>query len=185
MFTIYIMDYDIYESDEQRDLRLAVREEVVNNNPDLLFAWIRKYKLPKIKLPPPIVIQNPIGAQVPANTRSIYELTLTSPVDDPHFLRQKLDLICKSNMFEVISYIGAFELTQARLPHIHAILYSKRKFLDASKMKKMFPHRMEIKKVRDHQAYLNYIFKEKDNPDIIQYCQDKNVTQLFEENVET
>lgn len=166
-------------SDEEVELKLAIHAWVYEKNYDLIDEYWRKYKyVSPVKAP--VRNQEIPDVDVPPGVRSIYELTLTMPVDDPHFLKQKLEVICKSNMFEVVKYLGAFELTQAGLPHIHAILYSKRKFLDASKMKKIFPHRFELKKVRDHHAYLNYIFKEKDNNVIIQYCQEKGITQIFE-----
>lgn len=134
---------------------------------------------PKPKKPERVKqVQDPIP--VPPGTDSVYELTLTSPDDDVYYLRQSLQKIVESRMFEVIHFKACIELTQAGLPHIHAILYSKKKFLDATKLKTKFKHRAELSKVRMHSNYLNYIKKEDGNITIQEYCQKKGVPQFWD-----
>lgn len=117
---------------------------------------------------------------VPEGTCSIYELTMTSPDDDVYYLRQSLQKIVESRMFEVIAWKACIELTKAGLPHIHAILYSKKDFLDASKLKTKFKHRAEMVKVRSHANYLNYMKKEDGNAIIADYCQKKGIPQFWD-----
>lgn len=113
------------------------------------------------------------------NWESAYEVTLTTTKDDPYELRQWIQKIAKSAMYEVIDMPYCIELTQAGLPHIHAILYSKKKFIDGTKIKKLkFPYRYECKRVKDLAAYKNYIIKEKNNPIIIEYCLKKGISQF-------
>lgn len=134
------------------------------------------YKEPKV--PRDIrTLENPIS---PPGTKSVYELTLTSPVDDPYSLRQYLSKVVKSRMFDVILCVSCIELTEAGMPHIHALLYTSRPYLDASKIKTSikFPHRFELKIVRSCIDYINYLFKEKNNPLIIEYCNRKGVSQF-------
>lgn len=115
---------------------------------------------------------------IPAH-ESVYELTLTSTEDDPYYLRMTLERIEKSAMFEIVHYEACIELTKAGLPHLHAILYSKRKTLDASKLKKMFKYRAELKKVRNEIAFINYIKKEDGNPIVYDYCSKKGIPQIW------
>lgn len=110
---------------------------------------------------------------------SIYELTITTTKDDPYELRQIIFKIAQSAMFEVVSCAACIELTKAGLPHIHAILYSKRKYLDASKIKRFTPYRYELKRVRNESAYTEYIKKEKDNLTVSTYCEKKGIPQFF------
>lgn len=113
------------------------------------------------------------------NWESAYEVTLTTTKDDPYELRQFIKKIADSAMFSVVDMPYCIELTEAGMPHIHAILYSKKRFIDASKIKKLgFPYRYECKRVKNLDAYKNYIMKEKENPIIIDYCLKKGIEQF-------
>jgi len=111
---------------------------------------------------------------------SLYELTLTTTVDDPYELRMSLDKIVKSAMFEVKGYIACIELTKNSLPHIHALLFSTRKYIDGSKIKKLYKYRYECKRVRMPKNYYDYLNKEKNNPLVIDYCAKKGIPQIWE-----
>lgn len=119
---------------------------------------------------------------------SMYELTLTTTKDDPYELRQYLKKIVESRMFEIVYWEACMELTQAGIPHIHAVLYSKRKYLDGSKIKApkgiAYPYRYEHKRVKMPQNYLNYIKKENGNPIIVDYCLKKGIPQFWDSNVQ-
>lgn len=115
---------------------------------------------------------------LPAYT-SCYEVTLTSTKDDPYELRQWIQKIANSAMYAVVDMPYCIELTEKGIPHIHAILYSNKKYCDGTKVKRMkFPYRYEFKRVRDIEKYKNYIYKEKDNPVIIEYCFRKGIPQF-------
>lgn len=116
---------------------------------------------------------------IPAH-ESVYEFTLTTTVDDPYQLRMVLDRIAKSAAYEIVHLKACIELTKAGLPHLHAILYSTRKLLDASKIKRWTPYRYELKKVYREEAFLNYIKKENGNPIISDYCSKKGIPQFWE-----
>jgi len=111
---------------------------------------------------------------------SLYELTLTTTLDDPYELRMSLDRISKSAMFDVKGYIACIELTKNSLPHIHALLFSTRKYIDGSKIKKLYKYRYECKRVRMPKNYYDYINKESSNPIVIDYCTKKGIPQLWE-----
>lgn len=111
---------------------------------------------------------------------SIYELTLTTDNDDVYELRTAFHKIVKSAMFSVKGYIACIELTKLGLPHIHALLFSNSKYIDASKIKKLYKKRYECKRVRQPENYYNYLFKEKENPLIIDYCAKKGIEQFWE-----
>lgn len=112
--------------------------------------------------------------------RSIYELTLTTSKDDPKALCIAMTKIVKSKMVGSIRCKYSIELTKSGLPHIHAIIYSSKKFIDASKIKPFWQERYELKKVISEEHYLNYILKEKNNPAIIAYCAKHNLKQFQE-----
>lgn len=134
------------------------------------FAQKQGWRKPKVAQP---------VAQLPPGALSAYEITLTTTKDDPYELRQWIQKIGKSAMFEIIDMPYAIELTEKGLPHIHAIAYSTKKTIDGSKIKKLkFPYRYECKRVKTLQAYQNYILKEKDNPIIIDYCNRKGIEQF-------
>lgn len=111
---------------------------------------------------------------------SLYELTLTTTVDEPYELRTALERIVKSAMFEVKGYIACMELTKQGLPHIHALLFCKRKYIDGSKIKKLYKYRYECKRVRMPANYYEYLKKEQDNPEIQDYCDRKGIPQIWE-----
>lgn len=111
---------------------------------------------------------------------SIYELTLTVPTDDAYSLRQGLLRILQSKMFEIKGFIACIELTKQGLPHIHALLFSNKKYLDSTKIKTMYEWRYELKRVRLPGNYYDYINKEKNNPTVIDYCAQKGIPQFWE-----
>lgn len=115
----------------------------------------------------------------PEKDGSVYELTLTSPDDDVYYLRETLSKIVASKMFDVIRWQACIELTKTGLPHIHAILYSHKKYLDGTKIKKMFRHRYELSRVRSEEKYLLYIKKEITNNIVIDYCAKKGIPQIW------
>lgn len=130
-------------------------------------------------------IQAQRGALIPTihvkhnfGQKSIYELTLTTGKDDPKALISAIDKILKSKMVSSLQSAYSVELTKAGLPHIHAIVYSSRRFIDASKIKSFWQERFELKKVISEEHYLNYILKEKNNPVIIEYCKKHNILQF-------
>lgn len=110
---------------------------------------------------------------------SIYELTLTTPDDDPYELRSALERIVKSAMFEVKGYIACLELTVKGIPHIHALLFSNRKYIDGSKIKALYTYRYECKRVRRPADYYEYLQKEDGNPLVEDYCVKKGIPQLW------
>jgi len=85
-------------------------------------------------------------------------------------------------MYGVTAWKAAVELTEAGLPHIHAILYSSNKYCDGTKVKSTikYPYRYEFKRVKSLVGYNNYIMKEKNNPLIIDYCQKKGIPQFWD-----
>lgn len=110
---------------------------------------------------------------------SVYEITLTTTKNDPYELRTYINKIANSKIFKVYDMPYCIELTEKGLPHIHAILYSQKKYIDASKIKKIgFPYRFTCKRVIDIDAYNNYIKKEKDNPIVIDYCKKRGIPQF-------
>lgn len=110
---------------------------------------------------------------------SCYELTLTTPNDDPYQLRQAFQSMCDSAMVDPVMAYACIELTKAGLPHIHAIIFSKKKYLDSNKLKRFTPHRFELKRVRQMDNYINYIKKEDGNQSIIDYCLLKGIPQFW------
>lgn len=111
---------------------------------------------------------------------SMYELTLTTDVDEPYDLRMALDRIVRSAMFDIKGFIAVIELTKAGLPHIHALLFSRRKYIEAAKIKTIYAKRYECKRVRKPKCYYDYIMKERDNPLVVDYCARKGIPQIWE-----
>lgn len=118
---------------------------------------------------------------------SVYELTLTTTKDDPYEIRMYFDKIVKSKMFDVKAFKACMELQQNGNPHIHAMLWSGKKVLNSNhvKTKIKYPYRFTLKFVRRQQNFYNYILKEKDSPNIIEYCLKKGIPQIWHtENTE-
>lgn len=112
---------------------------------------------------------------------SMYELTLTTTKDDPYELRQWFSKIVKSAMFDVVGYRACVELTEKGMPHIHAILYSGKKSLDASKVKALkYPYRYELARVRNHLAFSNYLIKMEKDVRVNMYCESKGIPQIWD-----
>lgn len=120
-----------------------------------------------------------VPTQQEVEYQSTYELTLTTTKDDPYELRTWSKKIADSKIFGVHDMPYCIELTKNGLPHIHALIYSTKKYIDGSKVKKLgYPYRYECKRVIDLSAYNNYIIKEKNNTTIIEYCQRKGIPQF-------
>lgn len=115
-------------------------------------------------------------------------VTLTTDIDEPHALIAAADKIIKSNMFDIRHYWYAVELTKAGLPHIHMLIGSHAKRFDASKIKSFWKKRYECVKPIDKtgDAYYKYLFKEINNPIVIDYCIKHGIAQTksSEETVE-
>lgn len=143
---------------------------------DVEFNKIVELKMPIHAAPAALIT----GSKHNYGQRSIYELTLTTSKDDPKALCIAMTKIVKSKMVGSIRCKYSIELTKSGLPHIHAIIYSSKKFIDASKIKPFWQERYELKKVISEEHYLNYILKEKNNPAIIAYCAKHNLKQFQE-----
>lgn len=137
---------------------------------------LKVYGPKKVKRAPKITVDNPVPDHV-----SSYELTLTTTKDDPYELRTYLHKVVQSKMFGVTGFKACIELTQAGLPHIHAILYTDKKYVDATKIRTAikYPYRYECVKVRDPVKYYNYLIKEKNNATVNIYCQQKGIPQIW------
>lgn len=148
---------------------------------DAVFMEIAKVRAPVRNADTAVNEGGPIAElrtfNVPA-AQSVYELTLTTGRDDPLALDAAMKKILKSKMFRIIAYQYAFELTQKGLPHVHAILYSGKRFMDATKMGTFWQERFELKKVISEKHYINYIFKEKNNKLVIDYCRKRKIDQF-------
>lgn len=161
-------------------------------DPTLLTQWVRKWELSrpkyrKVKFAEPERAPGvlPPKAEMPPGAVSAYELTLTTVGDHPNELRDYLAKVIKSTVFDVVDWEACIELTEAGLPHIHAILYSRKKYVDASKIKApkgpiKFPWRYELARVKNLDNYLNYIHKENGNPVIKAYCEKHNIPQFWD-----
>lgn len=114
---------------------------------------------------------------------SLYELTLTTNSDDIYTLRQWFAKIVKSAMFEVRGFMACIELQKNGNPHIHALIFSKKKYCDGTKIAKSlkFPWRYTFSRVRMPNNYYEYLNKEHANPDVIQFCAQKGVDQFWDE----
>lgn len=162
-------DYQ-YVKDNDYDIDLFRTEREISH---------RFEKSRKVKKPAQEPIQEP--AEIIPEHKSVYELTLTTTKDDPYELRAYLNKIVRSRMFGVVKWKACYELTEAGMPHIHAILYSENKYCDATKIKALkFPYRYELKPVRSLHGFNNYILKEKNNPIVIEYCAKKGIPQIFD-----
>lgn len=163
---------------EDCELVIAMYYERERNDSSRIQAWVKKYRL---CIPPHEPAKNPGEiTRAPAQYESIYELTLTTTVDDPYDLRSTLASVVKSAMFDVTYYQACLELTKNAMPHIHAIIYSSRKYLDASKVKRFTKYRYELKRVRSEEAFINYIKKSLGDKDIQQYCERKGIPQIWD-----
>lgn len=113
------------------------------------------------------------------NYKSVYELTITSVSVDPSRIVSELDRVVNSVQSSVVNYHACIELTQAGMPHIHAILYSSLKYINQSKLKRFIQDRYSCKLVRDEKKFLAYIHKEKGNHIVEAYCTRHNVPQFI------
>ena len=113
--------------------------------------------------------------------KSVYELTLTTPDDDPLPLRRFLDRVVSSKMFGVLAFTACFELTKNGMPHIHAMLWSSKNLLNSNhiRVKMGYPHRFTLSKVRMETNYWDYIHKDCDNPETQAYCAKHDLEQIW------
>ena len=110
--------------------------------------------------------------------KSHYELTITSIKDDLYELRTIVKKISESKMFSIIDMPFCIELTKAGIPHVHCYIKSMKPYIDRSKMKKFIPYRFSCERVKSEKGYFEYLFKEKDNPIVIDYCNKKGIPQF-------
>lgn len=144
----------------------------------------RKNRIPE---PPPVeALERPKVEEerpelAPPPHESVYELTLTTTKDDPYELRGALEKIVKSFMFEVVAWEACIELQQNGFPHIHAVIYSSRKYCDGTKIRTVqkFPYRYTFSRVKHLPQFLLYIKKEKNNAQVIDYCLLKGIPQFW------
>lgn len=135
-----------------------------------------------VKYPLPVPIPELPGVPDVPPHASVYELTLTTDEDNVQYLIESYNKVKASKMFGVVHSYACVELTQQGLPHIHAVLFSDKKYLDASKIKGKpvnFTKRYELKRVRNIGNYLNYIRKEDGNVNIQEYCLKNQVPQFW------
>lgn len=118
---------------------------------------------------------------LPYDAASAYEVTLTSTKDDPKELRDYLKKIVESKMYSVKAWEACIELQENGNPHIHAVIYSDKKYCDGTKVKSRikFPYRYKFARVRSIENYLKYIHKENDNLVIQEYCERHAIPQFF------
>lgn len=112
------------------------------------------------------------------NYESCYELTITSLSEDPKDLLQSFDTIVNSKMVSCIGYDRCIELTHNGYPHIHAAIYSSKKYLDAKKICALSKTRTSLSRVRNLDNFFNYINKDRDNQSTISYCLKHSVEQF-------
>lgn len=112
--------------------------------------------------------------------KSVYAMTLTTSEDDPYMLRDFIIKFTNSRMYRVSAIAYSFELTKKGIPHIHAMVWSTKKYLDAKKIEQRlgFKGRYTLDKVNDEISYANYMLKDRSNQDVIDYCTKKGITQI-------
>lgn len=122
-----------------------------------------------------------IAGLLPYDAASAYEVTLTTTKDDPQELRDFLKKIVESKMYAVKAWEACIELQENGMPHIHAIIYSDKKYCDGTKVKSRikYPYRYKFARVRNLDNYLKYIHKENDNLIIQEYCEKKVIPQFW------
>lgn len=130
-----------------------------------------------VKVPP----KPPMTFTPPAGTMSIYEITLTTPTQDPSILQQFVDRIITSKMYRVLGYAYAYELTQSGLPHVHMLVCCGVDYFNSSKLK--YPHRATFTKVRDPDAFYAYVLKSEADESIQSYCKKYGITQIIKKNL--
>lgn len=113
-------------------------------------------------------------------SHSAWELTITTDIDEPHIILAEFNKFVSIKMFDIVRYYGQFELTQIGLPHIHAVIFSKKKTLDVTKVKRYFKKRISFSRVRDLQKWLEYIKKSSEDILIKDYCVDHNIDQIID-----
>lgn len=134
---------------------------------------------------PPVREPLRVGGVPLYEAASVYELTMTSTKDDPYELRQFFSKIVQSKMFDVKHWEAVFELQKNGNPHIHACIWSSKKYCDGSKIKGKginFPYRYEFKRVRDVDKYLLYMKKDLANNITIDYCAKKGIEHYWTKN---
>lgn len=110
-----------------------------------------------------------------------YELTLTVPADEDNVicdLTTHMHKIVKSKMFKISEWFACIELTKNKVPHIHMYIVSEKTILK-SRIAKLYPHVFHLSKVRNVKKYLEYMEKEKNNQEVINYCKEKKCSQFY------
>lgn len=110
-----------------------------------------------------------------------YELTLTVPAglniqESIKDLNKAIADVAKSKMLNVRDAYYVYELHEDGRPHVHMLLKPKdNATIQASRIKRFFPHRFTLSKVRDLHAYCEYLIK---NFDDSQHIEFKNTHNL-------
>lgn len=121
-----------------------------------------------------------IHPEIPMHS-SVYHLTLTTDKDDPYEIRDALHKFVQSAQVEAVYWIAALELTKSKLPHIHVVVYSARKYIDVKKISKAkyFQKRFQLNQVKDLDKYLLYINKNFRCLITEEYCARKAIPQFW------
>lgn len=127
------------------------------------------------------VVTPPETFTLPDGTVSLYEITLTTPTENPSILEQYVNKILTSKMYKVLGYIYSYELTQSGLPHVHMLVCCGVEYFNSSKLK--YPYRATFTKVRDPDAFFAYITKSKDDKNVQQFCKKHNLQQIIKKNL--
>lgn len=121
---------------------------------------------------------NPVPEPFSIESCSYYELTLTIPTAQDHAeLFTGLRRLLSSKMVGMLSFEACLELTKKGVPHIHALIYSEKRYINASKLK--YPHRFSCSAVRSVPQFRAYIYKYRGREDIARYCELFNLPQFF------
>lgn len=108
-----------------------------------------------------------------------YELTLTIPDNnEKDYMINQFQVIVKSQMIKVADWVMAFELTKAGVLHLHSMLITT-KPIQPSRIKKLYKYVFHLSKVGSMQNYLNYIQKEKDNVELLNYLKSINLNHIY------
>lgn len=160
-------------------------------NEDYHDEWFRKFKMFEMlgsgggkAKPKPV----PPGPPDPTDrellnlekSHSAWELTITTDIDEPQIILAEFNKFVSIKMFDIVRYYGQFELTQAGLPHIHAVILSEKKSIDVSKVKRYFKKRISFSRVRDLQKWIEYIKKNSEDILIKDYCVEHNIEQIID-----
>lgn len=112
------------------------------------------------------------------NKQNQFEVTLTTVSTEPYKLIETMNKIVNSKMFEITTWKACLELTANDRPHIHMWISSPSQ-IQPSRIRKIHKERFTCSRVRNPQAYLEYLEKEKENAKVINYCLEKECSQFY------